>query len=301
MRLIKTHRERLFRLSAISAICVMAAACGGGGAASPLTPSPSAPAPEPEPAIEPQAPAGYHLVWREEFSVSNSGLPDDSIWSYDTEANKKGWYNDELQYYAAGRKENSEVRDGILRITARKESLSDKDDWGGQAYSSARLITRDKASFKYGWFEVRAKVPCGIGTWPAIWMLGVDGDWPNNGEIDIMEHVGKNPKEIVGTIHNGSTINTPGISGTLRVEDACSAFHNYQIEWTSSQIEFFVDGKSYHIYKNKNQGLAQWPYDQPMYLLLNMAVGGEMTGPVVDSDLPRTFEVDYVRVFQKTP
>ena len=134
------------------------------------------------------APADYSLVWADEFD--KDGLPDPKNWVYDTEANRSGWYNNELQYYAVERLENSRISAGNLVITARKEKLESASDYGGQQYSSARLITRGKASWTYGFFDVRAKLPCGAGTWPAIWMLGTAGAWPAAGEIDIMEQVG---------------------------------------------------------------------------------------------------------------
>ena len=135
-----------------------------------------------------ERPADYALVWADDFS--NTGLPDPAKWAFDTGRNKLGWYNHELQYYSRERVDNAEARDGKLVITARKESLSSAPDWGRQRYTSARLITRGKAEWTYGFFEVRAKVACGKGTWPAIWMLGSQGDWPAAGELDILEHIG---------------------------------------------------------------------------------------------------------------
>ena len=144
-------------------------------------------------------PAGYNLVWQDEFDIA--GLPSSTKWAYDTEANQTGWYNNEKQYYAAARLQNSEVKNGKLIITARKEALTSAADYGGQQYTSARLITNGKASWTYGHFEIRAKMPCGKGTWPAIWTLGTVNDpWPANGEIDIMEHVGMDPTTVHGTI-----------------------------------------------------------------------------------------------------
>ncbi|UDF05477.1 family 16 glycosylhydrolase [Asticcacaulis sp. AND118] len=244
-------------------------------------------------------PAGYTLHWADEFD--KPGLPDAKTWNYDTVANRTGWYNNEKQYYAAGRLENSEVKDGTLRLTARKERLSDRADYGGQAYSSARLITRGKVSFLYGFYEIRAKMPCGLGSWPAIWMLGTEANWPDGGEIDIMEHVGKTPGTTFGTVHNRFTIDTRGGSGDgngIDVPDACTAFHNYQLLWTPEKLDFFVDGKRFHSYAKSDKPGA-WPFDRPQYLLLNLAVGGNMAGEVDDSIFPRTFEVDYVRVWKK--
>lgn len=244
-------------------------------------------------------PAGYALDWAEEFNTP--GLPDAKTWVYDTQANRTGWYNNEKQYYAAGRLENSEVKDGTLRITARKERLSDRADYGGQDYSSARLITRGKVSFLYGFYEIRAKMPCGQGSWPAIWMLGTDAGWPDGGEIDIMEHVGKTPGMTYGTVHNRHTIDTrggPGDGAGIAVPDACTAFHKYQLLWTPQKLVFFVDGQHFHTYAKTDQPGA-WPFDKPQFLLLNLAIGGNMAGEVDDGIFPRTFEVDYVRVWKK--
>ena len=242
-------------------------------------------------------PEGYELVWSDEFN--KDGLPDPYKWSYDTEANATGWYNHEQQYYATGRSENSRVEGGKLILTAQKESLTTAHDYGNQKYTSARLVTRGKAAWTYGFFEVRAKLPGGVGTWPAIWMLGTVGQWPDCGEIDIMEQVGKEPTKIYGTIHNRSTAGTSGNGSSIQVPDACTAFHNYQLTWTSESLSIGVDGKIFHIYKNQQNGTASWPFDQPQYLLLNLAVGGDMAGPVDDTIFPRQMEVEHVRVYQK--
>jgi beta-glucanase (GH16 family) len=235
------------------------------------------------------------LVWADEFDTP--GLPDPTRWDYDTERNSLGWYNNELQYYARDRAENARVEDGNLIITARKESLVSAPDWGGQAYTSARMVTRGKASWTYGLMEVRAKLPCGLGTWPAIWMLGAGGHWPDDGEIDIMEQLGRDPQLIYGTIHNLAS----DAGGTVRLADACSAFHTYQLTWTADAIRIGVDGSDYFTYaKPRSATYAQWPFDQPQYLLLNIALGG-WGGAVNNSIFPVQMRVDYVRVYQRSP
>jgi beta-glucanase (GH16 family) len=250
-------------------------------------------------------PAGYALVWSDEFNTSGTQLPDASKWSYDIAQNKVGWFNGELQYYANARIQNSAVQNGSLTITARKENLaSSVSDWGGQSYTSARLFTKGKASWTYGFFEIRAKLPCGAGTWPAIWTLGSTVDvWPDQGEIDIMEQSGWNKGIVLGTIHNSltySTLGGAGSSGSTAVPDACTAFHNYQIKWTATAIDFYVDGVSYRPTYTKPSDPAGWPFDKPQYLLLNLAVGGVLGGAVNDATLSTTgLEVDYVRVYQK--
>ena len=240
---------------------------------------------------------GYELIWSDEFN--RAGAPDPAKWSYDTHANKGGWYNKELQYYSANRLENARVENGKLVITARRETLAHRPDHGGQRYTSARLITKGKAEWTYGFIEVRAKLPCGRGSWPAIWMLGATAGWPDGGEIDIMEFVGKTPGDIFGTVHNRSTAGTYGKGGQTRVPDACDAFHDYQLDWTPEAISFAVDGKFYHRYANEKKGVEQWPFDKPQYLLLNLAIGGAMGGEVDDAIFPIRFEIDHVRVYRR--
>jgi beta-glucanase (GH16 family) len=245
-------------------------------------------------------PAGYKLVWADEFS--KPGLPDPHKWDYDVGLNKTGWANEELQYYAKGRLENTRVADGKLLITARKEKLTKAADFGGQAYTSGRLYTQGKFEFTYGFVEVRAKLPCGLGTWPAIWMLGKSGDWPEEGEIDIMEHSGMKKGEVLGSVHTGA-FNWPNhtqISAPTRVESVCDAFHNYQLTWDADHLVIGVDNKNYVQFTNPKDGdHHKWPFSDPQYLILNLAIGGMMGGPVDDKIFPVTMEVDYVRVYQR--
>ncbi len=278
--------------------CLLLLACGGGGSPSPTAgPAPApAPAPVPSPAPAPgDAPAGYVLVWSDEFSTD--GLPDASRWDYDTERNQAGWFNNERQYYARARPENAVVANGRLRITARLESLSSAADWGGQRYTSARLLTRGRAAWTYGFFEVRAKLPCGRGTWPAIWTLGSGGVWPDDGEIDLMEQVGSNPSRVFGTVHTQQS-GGPGTGAAIQVPDACSAFHNYQLTWTADAIAIGMDGVVYYRYANPRAGKPTWPFDAAQYLILNIAIGGDLGGPVDDGIFPVTMEIEHVRVYQ---
>lgn len=242
-------------------------------------------------------PDGYLLTWSDEFT--NRGLPDAGNWQFDTGRNKTGWHNHEMQYYSQDRLANSEVRDGKLIITARKEEMSAQADWGGQAYSSARLITAGKKEWTYGYFEIRAKLPCGKGTWPAIWMLGSQGNWPAGGELDIMEQVGSNPARVFSTVHTASGSGANGVGNAVQVADACTAFHNYQMDWTAKQIRFGIDGKTHLIYRNSGSGHDQWPFNLPQFLILNIAIGGDLGGTVDDAIFPVRMEVDYVRVYQR--
>lgn len=241
-------------------------------------------------------PAGYVLAWADEFDTP--GLPDPAHWDYDTERNKAGWWNNELQYYGKARLENSEVRDGRLVITARKEKHRSARDWGGQAYTSARLYTRGKHEWTYGFVSVRAKLPCGPGTWPAIWMLGSEGDWPARGELDIMEQIGRQPGRILSTTHTTAASGDKGIGGDTHLDDVCTAFHDYQMLWTKDEVRFGIDGRQHFVYRNEGRGKAQWPFDAPQFLLLNVAIGGSLGGEVDESILPVTMEVDHVRVWQ---
>jgi beta-glucanase (GH16 family) len=250
------------------------------------------------------APSGYRLVWADEFSAD--GLPDPARWRYDTHRNRQGWYNNERQYYAAGRPENSRIENGHLIIEARAERLDRArfPDWGRQRYTSARLYTKGTQAWTYGFFEIRAKLPCGIGIWPAIWMLPEDSSvpWPDGGEIDIMEHVGHVPGEINQTIHTRAynhIIDTER-SAKFMVADACDAMHRYQLLWTPDFILAGVDGQPRFLFRAVPGDVTRWPFDRPMHLLLNIAVGGDWGGQqgVREDAFPARFEIDYVRVYQ---
>jgi beta-glucanase (GH16 family) len=241
-------------------------------------------------------PAGWTLAWSDEFDVD--GAPDARKWQPDTGMNRAGWHNHEQQYYAGRQGTNARVHDGRLFITARREALRQADDWGGQPYTSARLITRGLAEWTTGFVEVRAKLPCARGTWPAIWMLGTQGDWPLAGELDIMEYVGRNPGRVFSTVHTAAGHGGNGVGGTVGVPDACSAFHRYQMRWTKDDVVFGVDGFDHLRYPRLAGGASTWPFDAPQFLILNVAVGGDLGGPVDEDALPATMEVDYVRVWQ---
>ncbi|WP_171597225.1 glycoside hydrolase family 16 protein [Marinifilum caeruleilacunae] len=240
----------------------------------------------------------YQLVWSDEFDYK--GLPDSTKWIYDTEGNSKGWGNNELQYYTQGRKENAWVENGVLFITARHENMD------GKEYSSARL--NSKADWLHGKIEVRAKLPDGIGTWPAIWMMPGDwsfndGNWPNIGEIDIMEHVGHEAGVIHASAHSKDYQWQKGTqqTATINIADATEKFHSYILEWSEDVMKCYVDDQLYFEYKNEGLGESKWPYTKPFYLILNVAVGGAW-GSVKGIDqeaFPQTMEIDFVRVYQK--
>lgn len=241
-------------------------------------------------------PPAYHLVWSDEFDTP--GLPDDTKWTFDTVRNREGWYNEEKQYYSARGPENAVVENGRLVITARKEERRGAPDWGGQRYTSARLHTRGKGEWTYGFFEVRAKLPCGRGTWPAIWMLGSGGHWPDDGELDIMEHVGRDPQRVLSTVHMAAGHGSNGVGASALAPDACTGFHRYQLHWTPDDVVFGVDGFAFLRYPKLSVGPRAWPFDKPQYLLLNLALGGFLGGEVDDAIFPARMEVEYVRVYQ---
>lgn len=242
------------------------------------------------------------MIWSDEFNTD--GLPDSTKWRYDTFRNRLGWFNNEKQYYANGRLQNSSISKGALSITSIKERLTSASDFGGQDYTSARLITQGKFSFTYGFVEVRAKLPCSVGTWPAIWALGDSaGTWPAIGEIDIMEQKGISASDkftVLGTLHMSAFFGGSGKSNSIPVPDACTNFHNYQLTWDADKIQIGVDGIVYNTYLNPKDGKpSTWPFDKPQYLLLNVAMGGDLGGVIPASFVTDQMQVDYVRVYQR--
>jgi beta-glucanase (GH16 family) len=243
---------------------------------------------------------GKQLVWSDEFS--SAGQPDSSKWNYDLGdgcPNVCGWGNNELEYYTKDSK-NVRVENDMLIIEAHKDSL------GGKAFTSTRLVSKFKGDWLYGRIEVKAKLPRGKGTWPAIWMLSTDwkyGGWPASGEIDIMEHVGHDPGVVHGTIHTESYnhIKQTQKEGKITITDAQDSFHVYAMDWVEDKMDFYVDGKLYHsVTKGTNDTFNEWPFDQRFHLIMNVAVGGNWGGAqgIDDSIWPQKMEVDYVRVYQ---
>ncbi|MBE5957310.1 MAG: glycoside hydrolase family 16 protein [Lachnospiraceae bacterium] len=244
----------------------------------------------------------YDLVWSDEFDYD--GLPDETKWTYDVGKGTWGWGNNELQSYTND--SNAWVKDGHLTIELRKEE-SDGDDG---KYTSARLKTKGLGDWLYGKFEVRAKLPKGKGTWPAIWMLPTDtkeyGSWPASGEIDIMEHVGYLQDVLHFNAHNKSFNGANGQNKgrSIPFKGVSEDYHVYSVEWLPDKIIFSVDGEETftydpHDYVDEVQ-MDQWPYDKPFHLLINIAYGGNWGGAagIDDSCLPQQMEVDYVRVYQ---
>lgn len=243
-------------------------------------------------------PKGYTFAstpsWADEFNYE--GLPDDTKWGYDVGAG--GWGNNELQYYTEKRLENARVGGGVLTVTAIREPYK------GASYTSARLVSRAKADFRYGRFEVRAKVPTGVGTWPAVWMLPTDweyGGWPASGEIDILEHVGYDPDVVHISVHTEAYNHTIGTQKTAkkRIENATAGFHLYRVDWTPAYIRGYVDDVQIFNFNNEVNGFRTWPFDKNFHWLINIAVGGNWGGRqgVDEKAFPAHLEVDYVRVY----
>ena len=247
-------------------------------------------------------PGPWRLVWSDEFDYT--GLPDATKWGYDVGGH--GWGNQELQNYTGLRKENARVESGRLIIEARR------DDSESHMYTSARLVSKGKSDWTYGRFEVSAKLPSGRGTWPAIWMLPSlksygDGGWPDNGEIDIMEHVGFDPNVVHGSVHTRAYYHSIGTqkTGKIRVRTARTEFNLYAVEWTPQEIRWYVNDEHYFTFRNerltrRTADYRQWPFDKPFYLILNIAVGGAWGGAqgIDQSIWPQRMEVDYVRIYQ---
>lgn len=227
------------------------------------------------------------LFWSEEFNTD--GPPDPAKWGYDI-GNNGGWGNAELEYYT-NRPENAVVQGGVLKINAIKESYS------GSAYTSARLLSQNKFAFTFGKVLVRAKLPAGVGTWPAIWMLGSNINtvsWPSCGEIDIMEHLGRDLNKIYGTLHYPGRSGGNADGGTLMISNATTAFHIYRLDWTPSIIQIYVDDQLVHTVTNS----GSIPFNHDFFFILNVAMGGNFGGPVDPAFTAATMEVDYVRVFK---
>lgn len=228
------------------------------------------------------------LIWSDEFT--NDGAPDPAKWGYDLGTGSGGWGNQELQYYTS-RSENVTVKDGVLKIKAIKEN------YAGSAYTSTRLITKGLFSFRYGKVEVRAKLPVGVGTWPAIWMLGNNIStvgWPACGEIDIMEHRGSEPNKIFGTLHYPGRSGGNADGNTKVISNATTEFHIYSLEWSASSIKIYVDEQLIHSFANN----AAVPFNHEFFLILNVAMGGTFGGQVDPAFTSAVMEVDYVRVYK---
>ena len=253
----------------------------------------------------------WKLVWSDEFD--EAGAPDPRRWT-----NEVGFIrNREAQYYTVSRPENARIEGGRLIIEARKERFANPHHTPGSRnrrspefaeYTSASLTTKGLSAWRDGRIEVRAKLPSGRGVWPAIWMLGTNMStvgWPRCGEIDIMEYVGFDPHLIHANIHTTkyNHVKGTGKGSTVRVDSPFRDFHVYAVEWHADHLDFFVDDRKYFTYaKEPGAGEDVWPFDRPCYLILNLAIGGSWGGQqgIDDSIFPQRFEIDYVRVYERS-
>ena len=241
------------------------------------------------------APEGYSLVWHDEFDEGTELNAAD--WTH--EVKNSGWVNNELQNYVNHKTPDgalvTQIKNGALRITALKEN--------GKIYSG-RVYAKVKQGWQYGYIEASIKLPKGKGTWPAFWMMPVNfTSWPADGEIDIMEEVGYHPDYVSSSLHATDHVHSNGTQVTheMKCAGAEGEFHTYAILWTAQNITTYVDGKVQLSYDNKGKGRSDWPYEDPFYVIFNLAWGGDWGGAqgVDESALPCTMEVDYIRVFQK--
>ncbi|MCU0644802.1 MAG: glycoside hydrolase family 16 protein [bacterium] len=245
----------------------------------------------------------WNLVWQDEFNGSVGQLPDSTKWELQIGDGTlyglpTGWGNNQLEYVTDRPANVSLDGNGNLAIIARKESYQ------SSAYTSARINTQNLFEKKYGRFEARMKLPWGQGLWPAFWMLGSNIDavgWPNCGEIDIMEYRGQKTSRIHGSLHG------PGYSGGQPVTDSYdlpngrfdTEFHLFAVEWRENYIEFFVDDIRYQTVEKKDVP-GEWVFDQPFFIIINLAVGGNYVGPPNESTVfPQTMLVDYIRVYEE--
>lgn len=237
------------------------------------------------------------LLWSDEFN--GTGQPDSNTWSFELGAS--GWGNNEIQNYTS-QITNIRQENGLLIVEALKN---------GTEWTSARIISYNKVEFRYGRIVFRAKLPAGSGTWPALWLLGHNiytAGWPEGGEIDVMEHVGKNHGVVHSSLHTpsscGATVNTK----TIKIAGVDTEFHEYEANWTKDKIEFSIDGNLFYTYEPPQKNSATWPFDQPFFIIINVAIGGGFgSDPQYESDglkngidpslTSARMEVDYIRIY----
>ena len=278
--------------TAAALLCMLALAGAGKAEPAPRASQPAIPGPP------------WKLVWSDEFDYE--GLPDPKKWDYE-----EGFVrNNEAQYYTRARKENARVEGGMLVIEGRREKYAaparPNARGGGSGrevnYTSASLITRNKADWKFGRVEARAKLPQGLGVWPAFWMLGSTPHvgWPAGGEIDIMEFVGHTPGLVHATVHFQKDGKHKSSGSKLAVEKPWDGFHVYAVEWFPDHMDFYFDEKKYHTFPiSQADDKGGNPFLKPQYLLINLALGGSWGKQIDDTILPQKYVIDYVRVYQR--
>ena len=244
------------------------------------------------PTKQPFDPKKWKLAWNDEFKSGRA--PNPAKWGYE-----EGYIrNNEAQYYTKGRLENARIEHGKLVIEGRL------DNWEGKKITSASITTEGKKEFLYGRIEVRAKIPTGKGTWPAIWTLGPtihSVGWPKCGELDILENVGFDPSRVHANIHCDAYnhVKRTGKGNSIDAGKPWEDFHVYAIEWYRDRIEFFYDDIRYNIFRKEAEDDSKWPFDKPQFLILNLAIGGAWGGSqgIDESLFPHRFEIDYVRYY----
>ena len=307
--------SRLVGLVAVAA-CLMVSSVGAAGAAG-AAESPSMDESEAMTDVEPDQlqPVGsvgdeWTLTWSDEFEGAAGSLPDPATWGYDlgdgSAIGLAGWGNNELEWYTDDPQNVALDGDGHLVITVREADGSLECYYGPCQYTSARLLTRDRFEFQHGYLEARLQVPAGFGLWPAFWLLGTDLDevgWPQSGEIDVMEYVGRRPNEVFGTLHGPGYSGSGGISaGTDLGAPMADAFHTVALEWEPGRMAWFVDGERYHEVTQDQVAPNEWVFEQPFFMLLNVAVGGNLGGPVFpDNEFPARMVVDHVLLYEREP
>ncbi|MEU5790498.1 family 16 glycosylhydrolase [Micromonospora purpureochromogenes] len=240
------------------------------------------------------------ITWQDEFNAGAGSPVDQSRWRFDIGGG--GWGNNERQYYTNSTSNAVHDGQGNLVITARRENPANYQcHYGRCEYTSARLLTAATFTQAYGRFEARIKIPRGQGIWPAFWMLGNDMGsvgWPNAGEIDIMENIGREPNTVYGTIHGPGYSGAGGITGSRTISaPLADAFHTYRVDWEPNSIVWYLDGVEYHRVDPARLGGNRWVFDHPFFMILNVAVGGNWPGyPDASTQFPQQMLVDYVRV-----
>ncbi|MBN3490408.1 glycoside hydrolase family 16 protein [Acholeplasma equirhinis] len=234
------------------------------------------------------------LIFEEHFL--GEGLPNQDVWNI--EVGGSGFGNQEDQFYT-NRLDNVYVKDSILHIVAKKEQFEHRN------YTSAKLTSYQKVGFKYGTFEVRMKIPKGLGTWPAFWFLGEKRNegirWPECGEIDLMEHVGKDQEKVHFSLHSKNYNHVKGnnFHFSQKIEGITDDFHVFRLEWTETGFKYYVDDIFLtEVKKEDKKDYADWPFDDQFYMIINLAIGGTWGGSIDDSIFPVEFLVDYIKVFQ---
>jgi beta-glucanase (GH16 family) len=258
-----------------------------------------------DPKPRPLLTSGYTLVWSDEFNGADGSAPDSSKWTYDTGG--KGWGNSELECYT-NLAQNAQVKGGNLVISAMHQPAYACSDGTTRDYTSARLKTQGLFSQAYGRFEARIKIPAGQGMWPAFWMLGnnvTSVHWPECGEIDIMENIGKEPGTVHGSLHSSSTVSrTSDSTASFSLpagQNFADDFHLYAVEWEPRTVRFYVDSNLYATFTQSQWPAGgSWAFDHPFFIILNVAVGGSWPGsPDSSTIFPQQMLVDYVRVYAK--